>query len=65
MPFPRALLRNALKIAVPWMLGHAVVFELVQTSEAEASAVPGWLWVVTAGAYVLPAAYVVSLFVRR
>ena len=63
VPFPRALLRNALKIALPWMVGHAVVFEIVQTSEA--GAVPGWLWVATAGAYVLPAVYVVSLFLRR
>ena len=63
VPFRRALLRNVLKIAVPWLLGHAVVFEIVQTSEA--GAVPGWLWVATAGAYVLPAVYVASLFVRR
>src|SRR5687768_10424313 len=26
--FPRALLRNALKIAVPWTIGHTVVFEI-------------------------------------
>ena len=63
VPFPRALLRNALKIAVSWTMGHAVVFEIVQTSEA--GAIPGWLWVATAGAYVLPAVYVVWLFVRR
>lgn len=63
IPFRRALLRNAVKIAVPWMLGHAVVYEIVQTSKA--GDVPGWLAVATGGAYVLPAVYVVSLFVRR
>lgn len=32
---------------------------------SKAGDIPGWLAVATAGAYVLPAVYVVSLFVRR
>lgn len=53
----------SLKIALPWMIGHAVVFEIVNRDAA--GQVPAWLWVATAGAYVLPAVYVVSLFIRR
>lgn len=63
VPFRRTLRRNFVKIALPWMIGHAVVFEIV-TRDA-AGQVPGWLWVATAGAYVLPAFYVVSLFIGR
>ncbi len=63
VPFRRALLRNAVKIAVPWTLGHVVAFGIFRSSEA--GYIPGWLSVATAAAYVLPAVYVVSLFVRR
>jgi uncharacterized RDD family membrane protein YckC len=58
---PRAVLRNALKIGLPWTLGHVAVIAIVATSRlAEA---PGWLWPLVAAAYVLPAVFVVSLFV--
>lgn len=62
VPFQRTLLRNSVKIAVPWILGHAVAYELFRSSSSNP---PGWLWVATAAAYVLPAASVASLFVRR
>jgi len=59
--FLTALGRNALKIAVPWTLGHAAVFAIVSAGGAEP--VPVWIWVITAAAYVLPIVYVVTLFV--
>ncbi|WP_243062088.1 RDD family protein [Humibacter sp. RRB41] len=60
--FGRALARNALKIALPWAVGHVAVIAIVVSSEA--GSVPPWVWVVTIAAYVLPIAYVVALFVR-
>ena len=56
----RSLARNTLKIMVPWLIGHAAVYALSDTSGA---AVPGWLWALTVAAYVLPIVWVVSLFV--
>jgi len=58
--FGRALLRNAVKVAVPWGLGHVVVYGLA--GSASSGSVPVWLVVATAAAYVLPAVYVVTLF---
>jgi uncharacterized RDD family membrane protein YckC len=70
--FGAAVLRNALKIALPWIIGHAAVIALVTTSaEGTASgsgayaSAPVWVWVLTFAAYVLPIVYVVALFVRR
>ena len=54
--FPRALLRNALKVALPWLIGHAAVYAVV----GDPSPAVSWLLV---GAYVLPVLYVVMLFV--
>ena len=59
--FGRALLRNALKIAVPWLVGHAAVFSIVDTSGS--AAVPIGVWLLTGAAYALPIGYVASLFV--
>ena len=59
--FWRALARNIMKIAAPWMIGHAAVFGIVASSDA--SAVPTAVWIVTAVAYILPVTYLVSLFV--
>lgn len=57
LDFGRALLRNALKIAVPWLIGHAAVYELTRTAGE------GMLgMVLLVAAYVLPAAYLVTLF---
>ncbi len=61
--FWRALLRNALKLAVPWGIGHLAVYGLIGTSSS--GSVPTWLKVVTGAAYLLPAVYVISLFVRQ
>jgi hypothetical protein len=59
--FGRALARNALKVALPWLIGHAAVFEIVFASAS--GFVPTSIWLLTAGAYVLPIVYVLSLFV--
>lgn len=60
VPFWRALIRNALKIAVPWEAGHTVAYGLAGT--AAGAHVPGWLVAVTVAAYVLPAVYLLTLF---
>ncbi|MDR7381348.1 RDD family protein [Promicromonospora iranensis] len=57
LSFAAALTRNALKIAVPWTIGHAAAIGLVRASEIG----PG-LAVLTAAAYVLPIVYVITLF---
>jgi uncharacterized RDD family membrane protein YckC len=66
-PFGAAVLRNALKIALPWIIGHAAVIALVSTSTGgtTSGSAPAWVWVLTLAAYVLPIVYVVALFVRR
>jgi uncharacterized RDD family membrane protein YckC len=62
--FARALGRNGLKIALPWLLGHAAVYAIVLTARGDGST-PAWVWILTGAAYVLPIAYIVSLFVGR
>lgn len=57
----RALARNTLKVAVPWIIGHAAVYSIV-ASGGEGT-VPVQVWLLTAVAYVLPIAYVVTLFI--
>lgn len=59
IPFGRAVLRNTLKIALPWEFGHIVVYGLIASTDA----VPAWLLVVTFCAYGLPIWYLISLFV--
>jgi hypothetical protein len=56
----RALLRNLLKLGVPWLAGHAAVYAIVQTSSGGST--PSWVWAITAAAYVLPVTYLVTLF---
>lgn len=58
LSFGAALLRNALKVAVPWTIGHAAAIALV----GSATVGPG-LATLTAAAYVLPVVYVLTLFV--
>lgn len=60
LSFASALLRNALKVAVPWTTGHAAAIALVGATTMN----PG-LVTLTAAAYVLPIVYVVTLFVRE
>ena len=61
--FRRSILRNTLKIGVPWTIGHAAVFSIVQASGS--GPVPVSVWLLTVVAYVLPIMYVVSLFVGQ
>jgi len=61
--FQRSILRNTLKIGVPWTIGHAAVFAIVQASGSRP--VPVSVWLLTVVAYVLPITYVVSLFVGQ
>jgi hypothetical protein len=61
LPFRRALGRNALKIALPWGIGHAAVFGIV--ADGAADPVSAWIWAVTAVAYIVPLVYLVALFV--
>jgi hypothetical protein len=48
-------------VAVPWTIGHAAVYGIVASGGE--STVPVQVWLLTAVAYVLPIAYVVTLFV--
>lgn len=62
--FSQALLRNGLKIGLPWLLGHAAVFALISSgSTGAAPSAAADLALVLA--YVLPIAYVICLFVGR
>jgi uncharacterized RDD family membrane protein YckC len=56
--FGRALVRNLLKVALPWLIGHAAVFAVSTDPTPLTSAA-------LALAYVLPLVYVVSLVVGR
>lgn len=58
-----ALVRNALKIGVPWLIGHAAVFALTMPGDTS-GAVPPIVWLLTAFSYALPIAYVASLFLH-
>jgi uncharacterized RDD family membrane protein YckC len=57
--FPRSLLRNSLKVAIPWLIGHSAVFALTQTDDPNGGAIA-----LTVCSYVLPIIYLVALFVR-
>jgi uncharacterized RDD family membrane protein YckC len=59
--FPRAIARNALKLGVPWLIGHSAAFA-ISTQSASGSGVTAATWALTAFAYVVPIAYVISLF---
>lgn len=58
--FGAALARNAVKIGLPWLIGHAAVFAIVAS---DSDHVPVGIWILTGAAYVLPLVWVVSLFV--
>jgi uncharacterized RDD family membrane protein YckC len=57
--FGRTLLRNALKVALPWELGHTVAFTLATSG----GIVPEWIVPVLALTYALPLVYLITLFV--
>ena len=55
--FARALVRNAIKYALPWQLGHTAVFALWGTTTVP----PVWVTVALVGAYAVPLVSVVLL----
>ncbi|AYG02197.1 RDD family protein [Gryllotalpicola protaetiae] len=57
--FTLALLRNTLKLGTPWIVAHAAVFAVVDSSAQGAT--PAWAMWLLLGAYVLPVVWVVSL----
>jgi hypothetical protein len=57
--FPRALLRNTLKLGLPWIIAHVAVFALVDT--AASAVTPAWAFWLLGAAYVLPLLWVASL----
>ena len=61
--FSVALLRNCLKIGLPWILGHACVYALAAGADGGSSPVPIGVWILTIAAYLIPLVYIVSLFV--
>ncbi|MEP6561314.1 MAG: RDD family protein [Nakamurella sp.] len=62
LSFARALLRNTVKIAIPWALGHALVYGIASSGNQDS--VPAWVVVIGGAAYALPLLYVIALFVR-
>lgn len=62
LPYRLALLRNLLKLGVPWLIGHAAVYAIVSSSSANHE-VPAGVWVLTGFAYLIPIVWIVSLFV--
>ncbi|MBD5381056.1 RDD family protein [Clavibacter sepedonicus] len=62
LPFRRALLRNALKVALPWTVGHVAAYAIVGTSDSLGSVPPG-VEAVTVIAYVLPAVWLLTLLI--
>lgn len=61
--FGVAVVRNVLKVALPWIIGHAAVYGIVTWSPA--GHIPTWVVALTFAAYILPIVYLVSLFVRK
>jgi uncharacterized RDD family membrane protein YckC len=60
LSFASALLRNVLKVAVPWTIGHAAAIALVGSTTMSTG-----LAALTAAAYVLPLVYAVTLFAGK
>ena len=62
LPYRVALLRNVLKLGVPWLIGHAAVYALASGSNT-GDEVPAGVWALTGLAYLIPVVWIVSLFV--
>lgn len=60
--FRITVVRNLLKIGLPWILGHAGVYAIVASSQGSTST-PIGVWILVAVAYAIPIIYVTSLFV--
>ena len=61
VPFRRSILRNTMKIGVPWTIGHAAAYSIFQASRS--GSVPISVWLLTFVAYVLPIMYIAFLFI--
>jgi uncharacterized RDD family membrane protein YckC len=59
--YPRSLGRNALKIALPWLIGHSAAFALAESGST--GTVSPAIWALTVFAYVIPLLYLIALFV--
>ena len=55
--FARSLVRNGIKYALPWQLGHTAVFALIGTTTAP----PLWVTIVLGAAYAIPIVSLVLL----
>lgn len=60
--FRITVVRNLLKIGLPWTLGHAGVYAIVASSQGS-TGTPTGVWILIAVAYAIPIIYVTSLFV--
>ena len=54
--YGRSLLRNAVKVGLPWVVGHAAAIALATSTDPVGADV----WILTAVAYLLPLAYLVG-----
>jgi uncharacterized RDD family membrane protein YckC len=62
LPFRRALLRNALKVALPWIIGHAAVYAVAGAGAGSAGAsTPLGAQAALIASYVLPVLYLCTL----
>lgn len=61
--FGRALARNALKIGLPWGIGHVAVYAIVDAASTGA-APEAWTSWLLAGSYAIPLVWLGSLFAR-
>lgn len=62
LAFGKTLSRNAIKIGLPWLVGHAAVFAIVNTDDPTAG-MPFAVYALLVAAYLLPLSWIVSLFV--
>lgn len=54
--YGRSLLRNAIKVALPWLVGHAAAVALATSTDPVGTDV----WILTAVAYLIPLGYLVA-----
>jgi len=63
MTFIQSVARNAMKFGIPWLIGHAAVYALVQ-GDTSGHATSPVTWILLALAYVVPIVWLLSLFIR-
>lgn len=54
--YARSLLRNTIKVGLPWLVGHAAAIALATSTDPVGTDV----WILTAVAYLIPLAYLVE-----